>query len=115
MFYLSNPVHNSYLTFLPAIDVVYTRNKRKESTDIDYKSTLTEHVATTNYVIDWDNVKVIEQEQKLRLQGINEAIYICANPQFNMPQGERHVLADVWESLLGQNIAAGTTAPATSP
>ena len=31
----------------------YKSNKRKESTDTDYKSTLAEHAATSNHVIDW--------------------------------------------------------------
>ena len=42
---------------------VYTSNKKKESTDTDYKSVLAaEHAATVNHVIDWDNVKVIEED-----------------------------------------------------
>ena len=44
-------------------ETVYTRNKRTKSTDIDYKSALSEHAATMNHVIEWATVKVIEQEQ----------------------------------------------------
>ena len=67
------------------------RNKIKESTDTDFKSALTEHAATSNHVIDWDNVKVIEQGHNWTLWGIKKAIYIHANPMsLNRPQGERY-------------------------
>ena len=83
---------------------VYTRKKRKESTDQDFKSALAEHAATSNHIIDWDNVKVIEQETDWRLRGIKEAIHIRANPSsLNRPQGERHDLPNVWDSLLSQH------------
>ena len=75
-----------------------------ESTDMDYKSALAAHAATSNHIIDWDNVKELEQEQDWKLRGIKEAIQIRANPQsLNRPQGERHILPNVWDSLLQQH------------
>ena len=45
-------------------------------------------MATSNLVIDGDNVKVMEQEQDCRLLGINEAIHILTNLQsLNRPEG----------------------------
>ena len=83
--------------------VAYTSNKRKESTDTDYKSALAEHVATLNHVTGWDDATVIEQVQNWKLLGIKEAIHIRTDLQsLNRPQGEKHVVPDVWDSLLGQ-------------
>ena len=92
-----------------------TRNKRKESTDIDYKSALAEHVATSNHVIDWDHVNVIEQEQHWTLCGIKETIHICTNPQsLNRPQEERRATRYLGLPL-NITTAAETMAPPTSP
>jgi hypothetical protein len=79
----------------------FTRQQRKDSNTTDYKSALAEHTATTNHVIDWDGVKTLERVPDWHMRGIKEAIYIRQNPNnLNRPQGERHLLPNVWNSLL---------------
>ena len=47
---------------------------------MEYKSALAEHAATSSHIIDWDNVKVLEQEHDWKLSGIKEAIQIQPTP-----------------------------------
>ena len=68
---------------------------------------LTEHVA----VIDWDNVKVIEQEQNWQQCGIIKDIH--TNPHLQQTTGG-DVLPDVWDTL-NATTTARTIAPPTSP
>ena len=93
-----------------------TRNLRKESTDTDYKSALAEHVATSNHVIDWDSIKVLEQEQT----ELETAVHQGGHPhpcQHTFPQ---QAMGDRCASRrLGlpsePTTSAETTAPLTSP
>ena len=109
----------SRTTILPDFTIntpVYTRNKRKDLTNTDYESALAEHAATSNHVIDWDSVKVLEQEHNWRLRGIKEAIQIRSKP--TLPQqttgGER--CASQCLGLPPEPTAlSGTTAVPTSP
>ena len=81
----------------------YTRIKSKESTDTNCKSALLDHADTFNNVLDWDSVKVLEQEQNWGLWGIMETIHTHANPQsLNRPQGKRRVARCLGLSLLCQ-------------
>ena len=40
----------------------FTRSQRKTSSSETYKSAITEHVATSNHIINWDKAKIIDQE-----------------------------------------------------
>ena len=40
----------------------YTRSQRRASTSEIFKSAITEHVATSNHVIGWDEAKIIDLE-----------------------------------------------------
>mgnify|MGYP001548989041 CR=1 FL=1 len=79
----------------------YTRQQRKSSNPFDFKSAISEHACTHNHVIDWDNASCVEQVSDWKLRGIKEAIHIrSTTPNMNRPQGERHLLPHVWDSLL---------------
>ena len=83
----------------------FTRLQRKESTSADFKSAIAEHATTNNHVI--DNAKSLEQVDDWKLRGIKEAIHIRSNPvNMNRPQGERHLLSNVWDSLLQADAAS---------
>ena len=40
------------------------------------KSTLTDHVATENHIIDWEGVNIVDKEPNQRIRQIKEAIWI---------------------------------------
>ena len=79
----------------------FTRSQRISSLSEDYKSAVAEHAATKNHSLDWDNIKSLGQEPNWRLRGIKEAMEIRSNPcNMNRPQGERHQLPHIWNTLL---------------
>ena len=83
----------------------FTR-QRKSSIPNDFKSAITEHAASENHLIDWENTRCIEQVVDWKLRGIKEAIHIRSNPNnMNRPQGERYQLSHVWDTLLTRTCA----------
>ena len=54
----------------------FTRNKRKESQSTIHKSAITDHVATSNHIIDWEGVKIVDKESNRRRRHVREAIWI---------------------------------------
>ena len=90
----------------------FTRQQRKESTSSCYKSAIAEHAARNNHIIDWDGMKCIEQVTDYKMRGIKEAMHIRSNPNnINRPQGERHYLPSVWETLLISHRKRSDKAP----
>ena len=43
----------------------YTRGARRESVRDRWKSAITDHACQTNYVIDWQNARIVEKETRL--------------------------------------------------
>lgn len=79
----------------------FTRQQKKKSKTTDYSSAMAEHAARNNHIIDWENIKVLDREADYDLRGIKEAIHIRQTPKnMNRPQGERHILPHIWDSLL---------------
>ena len=54
----------------------YTRAQGKSSTSEIHKSAITEHVASSNHVIGWDEAKIIDQEPDKTTRSLKESIWI---------------------------------------
>ena len=76
----------------------FTHQQRSQAED--FKSVIAEHAVTENHTPNWDKAKKIEQVSDWRMSSIEEAITIRSTPHnFNPPQGERHILRHVLDSL----------------
>ena len=77
----------------------FTRSRKESVSDQNFSSAVAQHVAQTNHIMDWDNVKSLEQEPGYQMRGIKEAIHIRKTPDnMNRPQGERHQLPHLWDT-----------------
>ena len=67
----------------------YTRAQRKSSTSEIHKSAITEHVASSNHVIGWDEAKIIDQEPDKTTRWLKELIWIRSrgNKTINKDEG----------------------------
>ena len=104
-FYASFPIQNKICSQLiwPAVCMVWVM------------SALSEHAATSNHGIDWDSVKVLEQEQNCRLPSIKKAIHIHTSPHsLNTPHGMSHITSRCLGLPPEPTTSAGTMAPLTS-
>ena len=66
----------------------FTRSQRKTSSSETYKSAITEHVATSNHVINWDKAKIIDQEADKTTRWLKEAIWIRSRGKDTMNKDE---------------------------
>ena len=81
----------------------FTRRRKDSEKEIWYSSAIAQHVAQTNHTIDWEDVAAIEQVPGWQMRGIKEAIHIRNTPEnMNRPQGERHLLPTIWNTILGK-------------
>ena len=65
----------------------FTRSQRNISSSETYKSAITEHVATSNHIINWDKAKIIGQEDKTTCW-LKEAIWIRSRGKDAMNKDE---------------------------
>ena len=66
-------------------------------------SPVIEHVSKEQHRIDWDSVKVLDQEADWFTRGVREAIQICRQGStLNRDRG-RHYLRPVYHSLLSRD------------
>ena len=61
---------------------------RKTSSSETYKSAITEHVATSNHIINWDEAKIIDQEADKTTCWLKEAIWIRSRGKDTMNKDE---------------------------
>ena len=54
----------------------FTRNTRKLSENTIHKSAITDHVAASNHIIDWEGAKIVDKESNKRRRHVREAIWI---------------------------------------
>ena len=66
----------------------YTRAQRKSSTSEIHKSAITEHVASSNHVIGWDEAKIIDQEPDKTTRWLKESIWIRSRGNKTMNKDE---------------------------
>ena len=79
----------------------FTRGQRKKSQAEFHQSALTDHIASENHTIDWDNVTFPMRESEWKKRGIKEAITIrkAGTRALNRDEG-RHLLPRVYDTLL---------------
>ena len=81
----------------------FTRSRKKESVMEIHKSAITDHAASENHTIDWDNVTLPVKESDWTGRGIMEAIVIRKEEERSMNRdGGRHQLPEVFQSLLSR-------------
>ena len=66
----------------------FTRSQRKTSSSETFKSAITEHVAATNHIINWDEAKIIDQENDKTTRWLKEAIWIRSRGKDTMNKDE---------------------------
>ena len=80
-----------------------TRAQRKASCDEQFKSPVAEHVAHSNYVIGWDDSKLIDKEPHKTTRWLKEAIWIkrggIGNATMNKSEGS-YQLNSIYDQLL---------------
>ena len=65
-----------------------------------HKSAITDHVATDNHVMDWDNIRVLDREEDRTRRWIKEAIWIRRSvPVMNRDEGG-YQLSHIYDSLI---------------
>ena len=57
-------------------NTAFTRSTRKTSEKTVHKSAITDHITTTNHVIDWENTKILDRAENKRIRQVREAIWI---------------------------------------
>ena len=66
----------------------FTRETRKCSTNVEHKSTITDHADRHNCVIDWEGAKVVDKETNRCARWIKEVIWIRkTEPTMNRDEG----------------------------
>ena len=66
----------------------YTRSSKSSAVSEIHKSAITDHVATDNHVMDWDNIRVLDREEDRTRRWIKEAIWIRRSmPVMNRDEG----------------------------
>ena len=81
-----------------SITGIFTRAEKTRAASICNKSAITDHVCNDNYVIDWENAKVVDRESDKASRLIREAIWIRKS-DMNRDEGSYH-LSHVWDKLL---------------
>ena len=85
------------------VNVRYTRNQRKMSTEDYNKSALTDHTTQQNHVIDWDSTKIVGKEDQYLRRQIRESIRIRQETKplcpLNRDKGN-YPLPSLWGPLL---------------
>ena len=70
---------------------------------------LKDHVAQSNYTVDWEGVKLPMSESHWRIRGIKEAVQFCKMGPHTMNQdGGHHQLPDVYTHLVMATPPSGT-------
>ena len=100
------------------VNVRYTRNQRKMSTEDYNKSALTDHTTQQNHVIDWDSTKIVGREDQYLRRQIRESIRIRQETKpLNRDKGN-YPLPSLWGPLLvetASNQCASKHAVAVKP
>jgi hypothetical protein len=79
----------------------FTRSQRKQSTSDIYKSAITEHAASNNHVIGWDEAQVIDQESNKTTRWLKEAIWIRSRGTNTMNKDEgAYKLSRIYDQLI---------------
>jgi len=81
-----------------SITGIFTRAEKTRAASICNKSAITDHVCNDNYVIDWENAKVVDRESDKASRLIREAIWIRKS-DMNRDEGS-YQLSHVWDKLL---------------
>ena len=82
-----------------SITGIFTRAEKTRAASICNKSAITDHVCNENYVIDWENAKMIDRESDKAGRLIREAIWIRKIDTMNRDEGS-YQLSHVWDKLL---------------
>jgi hypothetical protein len=86
----------------------YTRAYKKASVDEQYKSAITEHVASSNHVIGWEEVKVIDKEAHKTTRWLKEAIWIRRKGKETLNKDEgAYQLNNIYDQLISRPPSTG--------
>ena len=70
------PLERTSEIFWKISDIKFTRANRKASTSEKHKSTITDHIAQENHVIDWEGATILDRDSNSATRKIREAIHI---------------------------------------
>ena len=88
----------------------YTRSTRKASVTEQHKSAITDHVATTNHFINWEEAKVIDREADKCTRWLKEAIWIRRRGQQTLNKDEgAYKLHNIFDQLILSTPSTGTS------
>ena len=89
---------------------IATRATRKTSLDTEWKSATTDHVADTNHVIDWGEVKIVGNETNKYTRWVKEAIQIRKTGADNLNRDEgQYFLTHIFDDLLTDKKQTGNS------
>ena len=80
--------------------LVYTRDRKRQSQSEMWGSAVTDHSVKETQVIDWESVKIVENETEDPARGIKEVIYIRKSPSVNRDEGRYHLFY-LYDNLFG--------------
>ena len=93
----------------------YTRSARQDSLGTFHKSAITDHVSQQNCVIDWEDIRIIDNESDRFNRWIKESIHIrkhgknCMNRDFGNYQ-----LSHIWDKVISVSQPAQPKAQSQS-
>ena len=84
----------------------YTRSTSRSLASEQNKSAVTDHSISLNYVIDWDQAKVIDREGNKGDRWIKEAIHIRKEQDKSMNRDEgSYQLSHIYDNLFAPNLS----------
>ena len=81
-------------------DKIFTRRARQDSLATTNKSAITDHVASNNCIIDWEDVTILDNEKDKSKRWIKEAIHIRKNGNNINRDSGNHDLSRLWDNIL---------------
>ena len=84
----------------------FTRSQKSSALSETFKSAVAEHVARTNPVIDWDNIRIriVDQESNKMTRWLKESIWISSRGINAMNKDEgSYILNRIYDQLINKS------------
>ena len=79
----------------------FTRSREQQSQNVFNKSAVTDHCVLNNHVIDWDNTKILDHDNKRETRWIRESVYIRQAGKFAMNRDfGQYMLPNTYDPVL---------------